>query len=346
VTGCAASPIRWNKGERMMTTVREADFGPLIRVEDLSVIFPTRDASVQALDTVSLEIGRRERIGIVGESGSGKSTLALAMAGHIRGNQAQASGRVVAAGLDLFAAQASELQSYRQNRLGFVFQNPIGTLDPTRRISRQFYDNGRPLPVERIATLLQSVGLTDTARVLNSYPHELSGGMAQRVAIAMAIKHRPEIIIADEPTSALDASIRSQILRLLEEVSEETGAALILVSHDLRAVRSHCDRVAVMYAGRIVEEGRAADIFQNPLHPYTIALLAAMPGAEGYGGAIRPIPGNPPLMTARASSCAFADRCSKVRDDCRSLRPETDSWGGRRVVCHLAAAGQRMGLAR
>jgi oligopeptide/dipeptide ABC transporter ATP-binding protein len=330
----------------MTATVQNADFGPLIRVEDFSVVFPTRGTTVQALDTVSIEIARRERIGIVGESGSGKSTLALAMAGHIRGNRAQASGRVVAAGLDLFAAQAADLQSFRQNRLGFVFQNPIGTLDPTRRIGRQFFENGHQLPVERITALLQSVGLSDTARILNSYPHELSGGMAQRVAIAMAIKHKPEIIIADEPTSALDASIRGQILRLLQKVSDETGAALVLVSHDLRAVRSYCDRVAVMYAGRIVETGKAADIFQHPQHPYTVALLAAMPGAEGYGGAIRPIQGNPPLLSTRASSCAFADRCSKVRDICRGLRPEPELLGGRSVTCHLAAAGQRMGVAR
>jgi peptide/nickel transport system ATP-binding protein len=330
----------------MTTTVQGADFGPLIRVEDLSVVFPTRGTAAQALDTVSIEIARRERIGIVGESGSGKSTLALAMAGHIAGNGSRTSGRVLASGLDLFAAQASELQSFRQNRLGFVFQNPIGTLDPTRRISRQFFENGRPLPITRIISLLQSVGLNDTARILNSYPHELSGGMAQRVAIALAIKHKPQVIVADEPTSALDASIRGQILRLLEKVSDETGAALILVSHDLRAVRSHCDRVAVMYAGRIVEEGRAADIFQNPLHPYTTALLAAMPGAEGYGGAIRPIQGNPPMLTMRASSCTFADRCSKVRDDCRNHRPEAEILGTRSVTCHLMAADQRVGAVR
>ena len=330
----------------MTATVQNADFGPLIRVEDLSVAFATRGTSVQALDTVSIEIARRERIGIVGESGSGKSTLALAMAGHIRGHSSQMSGRVVASGLDLFTAKASELQSFRQNRLGFVFQNPIGTLDPTRRISRQFFDNGRPLPTARIVALLQAVGLTDTTRILNSYPHELSGGMAQRVAIALAIKHKPEIIIADEPTSALDASIRGQILRLLEEVSEETGAALILVSHDLRAVRSHCDRVAVMYAGRIVELGKAADIFQNPVHPYTTALLAAMPGAEGHGGAIRPIQGNPPMLAMRATSCAFADRCSKVRSDCRTHRPEAEMLGARRVACHLVSDTQRLEAAR
>ncbi|MGE3873259.1 MAG: ABC transporter ATP-binding protein [Parvibaculaceae bacterium] len=330
----------------MTATVQNSDFGPLIRVEDLSVVFPTRGATVQALDTVSIEIGRRERIGIVGESGSGKSTLALAMAGHIRGGGYRTVGRVVAAGLDLFAAQASDLQSFRQDRLGFVFQNPIGTLDPTRRISRQFFENGHALPVDRIASLLEAVGLSDTARILNCYPHELSGGMAQRVAIAMAIKHRPEIIIADEPTSALDASIRTQILRLLEEVSDETGAALILVSHDLRAVRSHCDRVAVMYGGRIVEFGKAADIFAAPLHPYTVALLGAMPGAEGYGGAIRPIQGNPPLLTMPASSCAFADRCGKVQDKCRHVRPEPETCDGRSVTCHLLTAARHLELAR
>jgi peptide/nickel transport system ATP-binding protein len=329
-----------------MTTVQNADIGPLIRVEDLSVVFATRGTTVQALDTVSIEIAPRERIGIVGESGSGKSTLALAMAGHIRGNRSQMSGRVIASGLDLFKAQAPELQSFRQNRLGFVFQNPIGTLDPTRRIGRQFFENGHALPHARIVSLLQSVGLSDTARILSSYPHELSGGMAQRVAIALAIRHKPEIIIADEPTSALDASIRGQILRLLKEVSDKTGAALILVSHDLRAVRSHCDRVAVMYAGRIVEHGKAADIFQTPMHPYTTALLAAMPGAEGYGGAIRPIQGNPPMLAVPALSCAFADRCGKVRDDCRTHRPKAELVGTRSVTCHLLADAHAMGVAR
>jgi peptide/nickel transport system ATP-binding protein len=309
---------------------------PQINITNLSIVFEGRGTAVHALDSVTLVMRRGERIGVVGESGSGKSTLALAIGGHIRGSGRLACGHVVVAGTDVFEAAPKELRRLRRRRLGFVFQNPIGTLDPTRRISRQFFNSeGRILDQARIAQLLEKVGLKEISRVMASYPHELSGGMAQRVAIAMAVEHEPEIIIADEPTSALDASIRMQILDLLLEVSERTNSTLVIVTHDLKAVMSYCERVAVMYAGRIVETGRSSEVFGAPRHPYTAALLRAIPGEEGFGGIIRSIPGNPPLFAGRSEACAFAERCCDALDDCRIRRPESVPVGNGSAACHL-----------
>jgi oligopeptide/dipeptide ABC transporter ATP-binding protein len=241
---------------------------------------------------------------------------------------------------DVFTASPEALGRLRRGHLGYIFQNPIGTLDPTRKVSRQFFGtDGRPISEARIANVLEQVRLDDIPRVLKSYPHELSGGMAQRVAIAMAIEHEPRLIIADEPTSALDASVRLQILDLLKEISIRSGAALIIVSHDLKAVRSYCERVAVMYAGRIVELGDSKDVFAEPSHPYTAALIRAMPGEEGIDGEIRGIRGNPPLVTKRLEACAFAERCDYVLDECWHLRPEPTLQNNRWVSCHLASRG-------
>jgi peptide/nickel transport system ATP-binding protein len=309
---------------------------PQIDITNLSIVFEGRGTAVHALDSVTLTMRRGERIGVVGESGSGKSTLALAIGGHIRGRGRRASGQVVVAGTDVFEAFPEELRRLRRRRLGFVFQNPIGTLDPTRRISRQFFDaEGRILDQARIGQLLERVGLKGIARVMASYPHELSGGMAQRVAIAMAVEHEPESIIADEPTSALDASIRTQILDLLVEVSERTNSTLVIVTHDLKAVPSYCERVVVMYAGRIVEKGRSSEVFATPRHPYTAALLRAIPGEEGFGGVIRAIPGNPPLFAGRSEACAFAERCGEAFKDCWTRRPESVPVGDGSATCHL-----------
>ncbi|MDE2398779.1 MAG: ABC transporter ATP-binding protein [Burkholderiales bacterium] len=311
--------------------------GPLVAVRDLAVSFRSGGGEVLALDEVGLEIGAGERVGLVGESGSGKSTLALAVAGFVKGNGRRSAGRAQVAGQDVFEGDAETLRRLRATKFGFVFQNPIGTLDPTRKIERQFFDaEGRAIAPARITALLEGVGLADTQRVLASYPHELSGGMAQRVAIAMAIEHEPAILVADEPTSALDASIRIQILELLLATSLRLHSALLLVSHDLPAIRRYCERVVVMYAGRIVEQGRTEAIFQHPLHPYTAALIAAMPGREGFGGKIDAIPGHPPVVHERAASCTFAPRCPRANDECRGRRPalvELDGSGGRRVAC-------------
>lgn len=324
----------------MANNKSEREERPLVNIKDLTVIFEARGNIVHALDTVTLSINAGERIGIVGESGSGKSTLALALGGHIQGAGRRSGGSVDVVSTDVFTASPEALVHLRRGHLGYIFQNPIGTLDPTRKVSRQFFGtDGRPISEARIADVLEQVSLDDIPRVLKSYPHELSGGMAQRVAIAMAIEHEPRIIIADEPTSSLDASIRLQILDLLKEISIRSGAALIIVSHDLKAVRSYCERVAVMYAGRIVELGDSKDVFAEPSHPYTAALIRAMPGEEGIDGEIRGIRGNPPLVTKRLEACAFAERCDYVLDECWHLRPEPTSQNNRRVSCHLASRG-------
>ncbi len=310
------------------------DGGPLARVDGLSVVFRSGGREVLALDDIRLDIAPGERVGLVGESGSGKSTLALAIAGFVKGKGRRQAGQVHVAGHDVFGGDHEALRRLRATQFGFVFQNPIGTLDPTRKIERQFFDpEGAAIPRPRIAELLRDVGLLDAPRVMGSYPHELSGGMAQRVAIAMAIEHAPPLMVADEPTSALDASIRIQILDLLLAHSQCQHSALLLVSHDLSAIRRYCERVVVMYAGRIVEQGPTEAIFRRPLHPYTAALMAAMPGREGFGGQLQAIPGHPPVVHAREEACSFAPRCPRASDTCRSHRPALLALPLREVAC-------------
>jgi len=220
--------------------------------------------------------------------------------------------------------------------LGFVFQNPMSALDPTMRIGKQV---ARALDGSRdaagIAHLLGRAGLAEPDRVARSYPHELSGGMAQRVSIAMAIARNPALLVADEPTASLDASARERVMQTLMTLRAETGASLVILSHDLRLVARHCERVAVMYGGRIVELGRRAEVFARPAHPYTAALIAAAAGNEGPDGVLVPIPGNPPTLHASAQQCCFAPRCGFCRERCQSERPERRRIGERDLLCHF-----------
>jgi peptide/nickel transport system ATP-binding protein len=329
------------------TSTAPSEAAPLASVRGLSVGFRSGGTQVLALDEISLELARGERIGLVGESGSGKSTLALALAGFIKGNGRRLAGQVRVAGHDVFDSDAEALRRLRATLFGFVFQNPIGTLDPTRKIARQFFDaEGAPIAPARITALLQEVGMPDVPRVLASYPHELSGGMAQRVAIAMAIEHAPVLMVADEPTSALDASIRIQILDLLLANSRRQHSALLLVSHDLAAVRRFCERVVVMYSGRIVEQGPTEAVFRQPLHPYTAALMAAMPGREGLGGQLQSIPGHPPMMHSRAEACTFVPRCPLANHECRARRPALSALSALSAVAVQQVACLRVDTAQ
>ena len=254
---------------------------PIVCVESFSVRFALRDMSVEALKAVSLDVEPGAHWGIIGESGSGKSTLALALAGFLRPPGRVTGGRIQISGEDVFAASAERQRWLRRHVISFIFQNPITTLDPTRRIRDQFFDpESGVLPRPKIRQLLESVELSRPDQVLLAYPHELSGGMAQRVAIAIGVAKSPRLIVADEPTSALDALVRAQIMTLLRRVSKEAGSALVIVSHDLQSVRAFAQNVAVMKDGEIVERGPTERIFLAPEHAYTINLLQAPPGRQ------------------------------------------------------------------
>jgi len=318
---------------------------PALAVQDLAIDFQSRRGQVRAIDGATLSAAPGEVLGIVGESGSGKSTLGMAI-GHLLGAGARrVSGDIRVDGRSIFALDEAGLRALRADELGYVFQDPMGALDPTRRIGLQIKAAlGGMATRMGIASVLKDVGLADADRVARSYPHELSGGMAQRVCIGIAVARRPKVVIADEPTAALDASIKSQILDLLVRRCRATGAVLILLSHDLYAIRKCSDRVAVMYAGRLVETGWTAAVFARPAHPYTVMLLQSAIGRERAGGRVEPIPGAPPVLTGRCQACAFAPRCRWTEQACTAVRPEARCVADRDVICHRAESV--MGAAR
>lgn len=308
-----------------------------LEARDLVVEFRTRRGVVRALDQASLAVGPGEIVGVVGESGSGKSTIGAAMARLLPASARVADGEVLVAGRSLLTMGEDELLELRRNQLGFVFQDPIGTLDPTARIGRQMrWVLGRRAGDEEVRAQLERVRLPDPERVMRAFPHQLSGGMAQRVSIALALATEPRAVIADEPTASLDASVRTEILELLVGLARETGTALVLMSHDLRAVRRWCTRVAVVYGGRVVEEAPAERLFADPAHPYTQALLRAAPGVERAGEELTPIAGIPPVLHGAHAGCAFAPRCAVATDACVVERPPARQAAERRVLCHVA----------
>jgi oligopeptide/dipeptide ABC transporter ATP-binding protein len=308
----------------------------VVEVRGLVIEFNSRGGKVRALDGVDFSAWPGECIGLIGESGSGKSTLAMALGGVNRGRIATRQGSVRSFGRDVFALQGAEQNRFLSQQVGFVFQDPIGSLDPTRRIGRQFFaPDGQPLPRRRLEELLAAVGLPETDRILASYPHEVSGGMAQRICIALAIAPGPQLLVADEPTAALDAAVRRQVLDLLTALNRTSGATLILVSHDLPSVRRTTDRVCVMYAGRIIESGPTREVLESPRHPYTAALLQSIPGAEGRAGRIVSIPGHPPAVHGRMECCAFTPRCRFALPVCAAARPESVTNGARAACCFL-----------
>ena len=319
----------------------------LLQVDQLAVEYVTEQGPLRALDGAGLTIGAGETVGVVGESGSGKSTLALTIGRILPSYARHVAGDIVFEGQSVFAYNDSELRSFRRNELGFIFQNPVTALDPTMRVKNQLahvLDTRSSDP--EIGSHLERVGLKDVDRVAKRFPHELSGGMAQRVVIAMAIARGPRLLIADEPTSSLDSTIRDQILELLFSLPAHTGASLLLFTHDLRSVTRYCDRVAVMYGGAVIENGMGKEIFSRPVHPYTEALIKAAPGTEEIGGQIEAIPGRPPILRERSEQCPFAPRCSWVVDVCWNQRPEAQTVDGRDVSCHRAEEKVKVSAAK
>jgi peptide/nickel transport system ATP-binding protein len=310
---------------------------PLVTATNLAVDYNTQEGPVRALDGASLQVHAGDVMAVVGESGSGKSTLGLVVGRLLPANGARVGGDLKVNGASVFDLSNREVRALRSNTLGFIFQNPVAALNPTLRIRRQL-ELVAPEVVrdeEALVNALADVGLTDGLRVLRAYPHELSGGMAQRVAIAMALLRQPKLLIADEPTAAVDASRRAQILELLVQRSREQHCALLLLTHDLHVVHRWCSHIAVMYGGRVVETGRTEDVLRRPSHPYTEALLSALPGDEGPSERLSAIPGVPPVLRDESPGCAFAPRCPRRLECCDVVRPRVVEVGGRTACCHL-----------
>jgi peptide/nickel transport system ATP-binding protein len=310
---------------------------PVVAVKNLAIEYRSAATRVRALDGAGVTIEPGEVFGVVGESGSGKSTLGMAI-GRLLGPRAhRLSGEIHVCGKSVYELGEIDLRTLRARDLGFVFQDPIGTLDPTQRVGSQIKSIlGSSKTSPSVESVLAEIGLKDVNRVARSYPHELSGGMAQRVSVAMALARRPRLVIADEPTAALDASVKIQILDLIVSRCRAAGAALILLSHDLHAVRTRSDRVAVMYAGRPVEVGPTDLVFNRPGHPYTAALLRSAVGSESPGGRVEPIPGTISILSGPCEVCAFAPRCSMAQPICGASRPEARRLDRRDLVCHRA----------
>jgi peptide/nickel transport system ATP-binding protein len=311
----------------------------LVAIEGLTVAF----SGVKVLHGIDLTIAAGEAVGLVGESGSGKSVTWLAALGLLP-RSASISGRVMLDGQNLVGASEATLDRARGGRIGMIFQDPASALNPVMAIGKQIGEvlaRHRGLSGSAIAAearrLMDLVGIPDAARRLTAYPHEFSGGQNQRVMIAMTLAGAPDLLIADEPTTALDATIQAQILDLIQGIRRETGMALVLISHDLGVVAAQCDRVAVMYAGRVVEAAPAADLFADPIHPYTRGLIGALPRLDGPRQRLTTIAGTVPDPRALPPGCAFAPRCLHATGACAAAVPDEMTLGDRRVACVLAA---------
>jgi len=327
----------------------------LLEVRDLTVSFETEDGVVQAVDGVSYSVERGQALGVVGESGSGKSVSSLTVMGLTRfdGN-ARISGQVLFDGQDLLTASDDELRRLRGNDIAMIFQDPLSSLHPFYKVGHQLVEAVRAhrniskaQALDRAVEMLALVGIPDPRRAVDSYPHEFSGGMRQRAMIAMGLINDPKLLIADEPTTALDVTVQAQILDLLQRLQRELDTAIVMITHDLGVVAEVADQIAVMYAGRIVEQGPRDEIFAAPRHPYTWGLLGSIPRLDQpRGEALVPIPGSPPSLIQRPSGCAFHPRCHYVQEQHKRVVPALEQIGengAHRVAC-LLAEGQRSAL--
>jgi oligopeptide/dipeptide ABC transporter ATP-binding protein len=315
---------------------------PLLRVRDLQTRFATYRGALRAVDGIGFAVSRGETLALVGESGCGKSVTALSIMRLVRRPGRIVGGEVLFDGEDLLRKSQAEMREIRGGRIAMVFQDPLSTLNPAFPISTQIVESLKVHRVargrearERSVRLLEAMGIPAARERLRSYPHELSGGMRQRVMIAIAVSCEPELLIADEPTTALDVTLQAQIMDLLARIKEERGLAMLLITHDLGIVSQFSDRVAVMYAGHIVEQGRVAAVLKEPLHPYTQGLLSCVPRLGRPDASITPIQGSVPDMVSLPPGCRFAPRCSVVMDRCWEAAPEDCRPAPEHIVrCH------------
>jgi len=313
---------------------------PLLEVENLRTHFFTRAGVVKAVDDVSLSLERGKVLGLVGESGSGKSVTGYSLMGLVDPPGRIVSGAIRLEGRDLTALDAESWRKLRGSRVSMIFQDPMMTLNPVLRIDTQMVEAvlahhavSRAAALERCREALVRVGIASPDERLRAYPHQFSGGMRQRVAIAIALVNRPALVIADEPTTALDVTIQGQILFEMQKLCRETGAGLIWITHDLSVIAGLADEVCVMYAGRIVESGPVDEILDRPLHPYTRGLLDSIPSRNVPGRPLAQIPGMTPSLLALDAGCAFRARCARSREDCRVAPAASRPAAARTLRC-------------
>ena len=318
----------------------------LLQVKNLVVEFPGRRGTLRALDDVSFEIASGEILGVVGESGAGKSLTGASIIGLLEPPGRVASGEIMLQGQRIDNLDHEAMRSIRGRKIGAIFQDPLTSLNPLYSVGRQLIETIRThLPVseqearERAIGLLQDTGIPAAAERIDHFPHQFSGGMRQRVVIALALAAEPQLIVADEPTTALDVSIQAQIITLLKRLCKERGAAVMLITHDMGVIAETCDRVAVMYAGRIAEIGPVHDVINRPVHPYTEGLMASIPDMTQDRERLNQIDGAMPRLNAIPSGCAFNPRCPSAFDRCTRERPELRAAGSTQAACWLHEGG-------
>jgi peptide/nickel transport system ATP-binding protein len=318
----------------------------LLQVKNLVVEFPSRHGTLRALDDISFDIAPGEILGVVGESGAGKSLTGASIIGLLEPPGRVASGQIVLEGQRIDHLSADQMRHIRGRKIGAIFQDPLTSLNPLYSIGKQLTETILAhLPVtpkearQRAIDLLKDTGISAAEQRIDHYPHQFSGGMRQRVVIALALAAEPQLIVADEPTTALDVSIQAQIISLLKKVCKDRGAAVMLITHDMGVIAETCDRVAVMYAGRIAEIGPVHEVINHPAHPYTAGLMASIPDMESDRERLNQIDGAMPRLNAIPQGCAFNPRCPQAFERCREERPDLVNAGANRAACWLHTAG-------
>lgn len=316
---------------------------PIIEVKQLRTSFQTDDGSIPVVNSIDFHVSPGEVLGVVGESGCGKSVTSLSIMGLVEARTGKVEGEILFKGDNLTEASEKKMRKIRGNEIAMIFQEPMTSLNPVFTIGQQLTESlrvhrkwGKKQAAVRAVEMLKLVGLGRAEELLKQYPHQLSGGMRQRVMIAMAMICEPELLIADEPTTALDVTIQAQILELMKDLNKKTDTAILMITHDLGVVAEMCQRVIVMYAGRIVEEGDVRSVFQNPLHPYTVGLIQSIPDMRVKKDRLYSIPGNVPKPGSQNLGCQFAPRCAHAMSRCISETPAlTNHENGQKVRCWL-----------